>query len=76
MSVGGRVWRRGGLAPGVRGRGNEKKSENLNMFDECKLGVRAQCFTTNELKGKATTRNNQVCQLQVVTVYAQSSMCM
>ena len=48
------------------------------VFDECVLGVRANVFTTSELKGKkkATTRNNQVCQLQVVTVYAQSSMCM
>ena len=41
----------------------------------CSVSVH-NVFTTNELKGKATTRNNQVGQLQVVTVYTQSPMCM
>ena len=35
------------------------------MYARCPYTI---VFTTNELKGKATTRNNQVCQLQVVTV--------
>ena len=31
---------------------NRKKREKKKMFDECVLGVRANVFTTNELKRK------------------------
>ena len=31
---------------------NLKKKEKRKVFDECVLGVRANVFTTNELKGK------------------------
>ena len=46
-------------------------SVDFNCFtDVCAVSVHNVFTTAIELKGKATTRNNQDCQLQVVTVYA------
>ena len=51
-------------------------SDVFCLMNVCAVSVHNVFTTTNELKGKATTRICRDCQLQVVTVYAQSSMCM
>ena len=58
---------------------NETKKENKTkkcLMNVCAVSVHNVFTTTIELKGKATTRISRDCQPQVVTVYAQSSMCM
>ena len=49
----------------------ERKRKMVKCFtDVCAVSVHNVVTTTNELKGKATTRISRDCQLQVVTVYA------